>query len=180
MRYYTQAISIALVVAEQGCASALYFAMAAELDREEEVLVKVLTAAAACVVEEEKERKKREVWVKPWLLRRERSSFSTIFRELGCEDENLFRNYLRITPEIFSYLLQLVTPYIEKQNTFMRDCISAGERLQATLLFLANTTSYAALKFGTRFSQPSLSKIIPETCDAIYAALKDEYVKVSQ
>ena len=61
----------------------------------------------------------------------------------------------------------------------MRSSISPGERLEATLLFLANGSSYSALKFLTRISQPSLSAIIPETCTAIYEALKSEYLKVS-
>lgn len=60
----------------------------------------------------------------------------------------------------------------------MRSSICAGERLQATLLFLGTGASYARLEYLTRISRPSLSKIIPETCAALYTALKDEYLKI--
>ena len=60
----------------------------------------------------------------------------------------------------------------------MRESISPGARLEATLLFLANGGSYSALKFATRISQPSFTVIVPETCEAIYEALKDKYFKV--
>jgi len=61
----------------------------------------------------------------------------------------------------------------------MRQSISAGQRLEATLIFLARGCSYSHLQFLTRISQQSLSAIIPETCDAIYLCLNDEYMKVS-
>ena len=61
----------------------------------------------------------------------------------------------------------------------MRESIAAGARLEATLIWLANGGSYSALKYHTRISQQSLSIIVPETCSAIFEALKDDYMKVS-
>jgi len=60
----------------------------------------------------------------------------------------------------------------------MRAAISAEERLIATLKFLATGRSYEHLKFSTCISAPSLSFIIPETCKAIFEALKMDYMKV--
>ena len=61
----------------------------------------------------------------------------------------------------------------------MRDTISSGARLEATLLFLASGMSYERLKYTTyKNICPSLGIIIPETCEAIFAALKDEHLKV--
>ena len=37
----------------------------------------------------------------------------------------------------FEFLLEKVTPLIEKENTIMRESISAAERLSVTLRFLA-------------------------------------------
>ena len=61
----------------------------------------------------------------------------------------------------------------------MRESIAAGARLEATLIWLANGGSYSALKYDTRISEQSLSIIVPETCSAIFEALKDDYTKVS-
>lgn len=79
----------------------------------------------------------------------------------------------------FYELLNLVRPYIEKQNIVMRESISAEERLVATLRFLATGRSYEDLKFSCAISAQALGKIIPETCWAIYQVLRGEYLKVS-
>jgi hypothetical protein len=78
----------------------------------------------------------------------------------------------------FQFLLELVGPKIKKQDTVMRTAISPEERLIATLRYLATGRSYEDLKFSTCISAPSLSFIIPETCKAIFEALKMDYMKV--
>ncbi|KAF9411110.1 hypothetical protein HW555_009972 [Spodoptera exigua] len=87
-----------------------------------------------------------------------------------------FRNYLRMDSRSFDILLNLVTPYIQKQNTVLRDSISAKQRLVVTLRFLATGNSYQDLKYSSLISQPMLSIIIPETCSAIYTCL-EHYIK---
>ncbi|CAH1378426.1 unnamed protein product [Tenebrio molitor] len=89
--------------------------------------------------------------------------------------------------DAFRTILELVRPKITKQNTVMRNAISAEERLTFTLRYLATGNSYEDLKFSTAMSPQSLSAIIPETCWAIaqqvyasyiYDALKKDYLKV--
>lgn len=83
--------------------------------------------------------------------------------------------------EDFDYLLKIVGPMIKKQDSIiMRESISPEERLVATLRFLATGRSNEDLKFSTRISAPSLSRIIPETCLAIYERLRAECMKVNQ
>jgi len=60
----------------------------------------------------------------------------------------------------------------------MRDAISPHERLTATLRFLATGRTYECLKYSTIISPQSLSTIIPETCEAIYTVLHEEYLNV--
>ena len=60
----------------------------------------------------------------------------------------------------------------------MRDAIPPAVRLEATLRFLITGMPYVQLQYHTRISNQRLSKIIPEVCDAIYAVLKDDYLKV--
>lgn len=71
----------------------------------------------------------RTIWCREWLLRRETHKFSNTLTmletELQIEDERSYTNFLRMIPEIFDKLLQMVGPHITKQNTNMRDAISA-------------------------------------------------------
>lgn len=52
--------------------------------------------------------------------------------------------------------------------------------LIATLRYLATGRNYEDLKFSCAISPQFLGKIIPETCWAIYRALKEEYMTVSK
>uniref|UniRef100_A0A6P7G4V8 Uncharacterized protein LOC114337679 n=1 Tax=Diabrotica virgifera virgifera TaxID=50390 RepID=A0A6P7G4V8_DIAVI len=78
----------------------------------------------------------------------------------------------------FERLLHLVTPDIEKQNTVMRESISAKHRLIITLRFLATGNSYRSLMYEFRVSESTISKFVPEVCASIYKRLKDQYLKV--
>jgi len=122
--------------------------------------------------------KNRSKWVKNWKLNREKFSDVVLLRELRENDPDDFKNYLRMNTTDFDYLLEIVGPALQKQDTIMRNSINPEERLVATLRFLATGRSYEDLKFSTRISAPSLSNIIPETCKAIYEALRTEFMKV--
>lgn len=138
---------------------------------------------ACCLVKKKKrlDRRRsttRSMWSRKWLLKRQRFSHIRLLHELR-DDPNDWRNYLRMDIDTYSYLLELVTPHITKQDTCMRTAISPHERLTATLRFLATGRSYKDLEFTTIISKQSLSEIIPETCKAIYMVLKNEHLKVS-
>lgn len=119
------------------------------------------------------------MWTKDWLLRRrERGSYKHIFRDLAAKNKTDFQNYVRLPLDVFFSLLNKVKPLIKNEDTILHDIISAGAHLEATLLFLATGATYTSLQYSTRISKQSLSKIIPETCQAIYQVLKDDYLKV--
>lgn len=135
-----------------------------------------LCAAKKKLLEENKARKE---WCKPWLSRRPlRGSYSQIFSELELENPSDFENYTRMPITAFHDILKRIHPYIVKEDTRLRESISPGARLEATLRFLASGGSYASLQYSSRISKQSLSRIIPETCEAIYNVLKEEYLKV--
>jgi hypothetical protein len=67
---------------------------------------------------------------------------------------------------------------IVKQDTVMRNAIKLEASIAATLRFLATGRSFEDLKFVTIISLHALGKIIPETCKAIYEALKHDHLKV--
>ena len=80
---------------------------------------------------------------------------------------------------IFYELLKKVTPIIARQDTSFRQAISPGARQEATLRFLATGQSSSNMQYSKRISRHALRNIIPETCDAIYRVLQDDYIKVS-
>lgn len=135
------------------------------------------------ILEKEEERQKKKdakkrVWSKQWLLKRNIYSHMILLKELEDTCPPDFKNFVRMDVETYKYLLELVTPLIQKENTIMRDAISPNERLSATLRFLATGCSFEDLKFKTRIASSTLSKIILETCKAIIHVLKS-YISVS-
>ena len=85
-----------------------------------------------------------------------------------------------MSPEGFQHLLSMVKPLIEKKDAKFRKCISATERLALTLRFLVTGDSQQSLRFSFRIGKATVSKIISETCDAIYTVLKDNYLSPPQ
>lgn len=126
-----------------------------------------LTALSLTLTEE---KKKRRMWAKKWLIERRKFSHMTLLKELDGDD---FRTYLRMDHYCFDELLNLVRPLISKQNTHLREAVSAEERLVVTLRYLASGREYNDLKFSTAISPQLLSKIIPETCHAIFKVLRN-------
>lgn len=138
----------------------------------------LLAVAAVLAVEKNREkRKSRRKWTKDWLLKRSTLSHTNLLEELRLEPGD-WHNYLRMDEDTYRKLLKLVTPLIERHNTHLRECISPHERLTATLRFLATGRSYEDLKFSVIISPQALGRIIPETCQALYTVLKEEYMKV--
>ena len=84
--------------------------------------------------------------------------------------------FLMLTCNIVS--INLIN-YVQKEETHLRTPISPGARLEATLLYLITGIPYSRLAFQTRISEQALGKIVPETCEAIYSCLKDQYLQVS-
>ncbi|ESO83759.1 hypothetical protein LOTGIDRAFT_132951, partial [Lottia gigantea] len=90
------------------------------------------------------------------------------------------KNFLRMNRASFQELLELLDPVIRRNDTNMRECITAGERLALTLRFLAIQVrdSYQSLEYLYIVSKNTISKIIPETCRAIYDVLQTQYLRV--
>ena len=63
--------------------------------------------------------------------------YATLLRELELEEPTLYQNFLRMNIETLHFLLNLVGPRLQRQDTVMRTAISAGQRFAITLRFLA-------------------------------------------
>lgn len=130
------------------------------------------------IEQKKKQKRQRKTWVKEWRSRRPVFSHISLLKELEQSSPADYKNFLRMDPSVYKELLEKVTPYIEKQNTLMRDAISPDERLSVTLRYLATGESYESLKFQSYISTASLSNIIIETCEALIKVLKD-FISVS-
>ena len=130
-----------------------------------------LTALSLTLTEE---KKKRRMWARKWLIERRKFSHITLLKELDGDD---FCTYLKMDHYCFDELRNLVRPLISKQNTHLREAVSAEEGLVVTLRYLASGREYNDLKFSSAISPQLLSKIIPETCHAIFNVLRN-FLKV--
>uniref|UniRef100_A0A667XQW4 DDE Tnp4 domain-containing protein n=1 Tax=Myripristis murdjan TaxID=586833 RepID=A0A667XQW4_9TELE len=75
----------------------------------------------------------------------------------------------------FDELLSLVEPHIQHSNTHTQP-ISSAERLAVTLRFLATGMSFRALSASYKLGATTVGGIVKEVCQAIWTALRDEYV----
>ncbi|KAG8239271.1 hypothetical protein J437_LFUL019151 [Ladona fulva] len=82
-----------------------------------------------------------------------------------------------MSEDSFTYLVTAVTRNLQKKDTHMRDSIAVEERLSVTLRYLATGCSLRSLHFEYLIGRRTLSTIVEETCNAIWCALKDEFIK---
>ena len=84
----------------------------------------------------------------------------------------IFFKYFPVSRTKFDELLSFVSPVIVKQSTVMGNPISPSERLAVTLPYLV--TGHAQCKVAVRYrkSPSAVTRIITETCDAIWTSLK--------
>jgi hypothetical protein len=95
--------------------------------------------------------------------------------EMGDHEE--FRNKFRMSVDVFHVLLEKVRPLIEKKDTIMRPSVTAKVRLMITLRYLVTGSNFRALEDSFRVSYSTISRIVPEVCDAIWSVLSPEYMK---
>lgn len=141
----------------------------------------VIIASVALLLDEEEREKtqsKRSVWTRPWLQRRKiKGAFHTTFKELKEEDPEGFKGYVRMDVDHFDELLHLLAPFLQKQDTNMRECISPEEMCCITLRYLASGESFRSLEYQFRISKKAISYIIQEVCSAIIKVLGTDNFK---
>lgn len=125
-------------------------------------------------------RAQRRWWVKQWVSRRTNlGASSTLLREWAEENPKVYRNHLRMNEEQFAYLLEKVTPFIRKKDTWFREALSPKIKLQMTLRYLATGDNIGTLSALYRIPRSTFSRFLPEVCKAIYNSLAD-FIMVSR
>eukprot|EP00057_Strongylocentrotus_purpuratus_P031812 XP_785740.2 PREDICTED: uncharacterized protein LOC580596 [Strongylocentrotus purpuratus] len=124
----------------------------------------------------------RSCWTRPWLTEERRQQLgqytSLLDTQLRLEDPVAFRNFTRVTPEVFDEILERVAPVIQKQETNYRHPLSAGLKLAITLRHLATGDNYRSLAYGFRCGISTISEMIPEVYRAIVEGYKDEVFNI--
>ena len=72
--------------------------------------------------------------------------------------------------------MENIRPLITKQTTRLRKPIPAEQKLAITIRYLATGESFASLMYQYRVHESTISKFIPEVCQAIFETLKDQYL----
>ena len=82
-----------------------------------------------------------------------------------------------MSPDRFEHLVNLVGPFIAKQDTKLRKAITVQECLVLTLRYLATGDSQQSQSFNFCIGRATVCHIINETCDGIWNALQETYLK---
>ncbi|CAB0001486.1 unnamed protein product [Nesidiocoris tenuis] len=137
-------------------------------------------AAAAYIVIDDilrKNKKKPRWWTKNFYLTREESGGSSLLAELKFQQvSGLYKNFTRMHPSDFEFLLQKIGPKIVRQDTRFRKAICVQDRLAVTLRFLATGDSFTSLQYLFRISKQAISEIVPDVCQAIVDVLLEDYM----
>ncbi|KAF2886843.1 hypothetical protein ILUMI_19332 [Ignelater luminosus] len=80
----------------------------------------------------------------------------------------------------FNDLLNRIQERIKKQDTLLRESVSAKDRLIITLRYLATGETMKSLSYSFRVGHSTISNIIPEVCTAVYDNLKTEFLKMRE
>lgn len=112
-----------------------------------------------------------------WVFPRPRDWWENFVLRIGAEDASWSRNFRMKSQTLFE-LVDLLTPYVERRRTVLRQPISPCKRVALTVWWLANVASYreVAVRFGVGVSTVAL--IVMEVCNAIQAHLLPRTVQL--
>ncbi|XP_040193133.1 protein ALP1-like [Rana temporaria] len=121
--------------------------------------------------EEERSRRRHRYWVHPMVSHRVSTGyFHNLYSELRIYP-NKFSNFTRMSVARFDDLLERLRPRLTRMDTAMRNSISPEERLLVTLRYLATGQSYATLHHYFLLGVTTVSRVVKETCVAIWEEL---------
>ncbi|CAG0894637.1 unnamed protein product [Cyprideis torosa] len=116
-------------------------------------------------------RRKRKSWLSKLNIdRRTKGEFVILSKFLLEEDNENFHNYMRMSPETFKELLEIVAPHLERQATNFRRPISPAERMSITIRFLAHGGSLALLAMNFRIGRSTATVIVRQTLEVLWTS----------
>ena len=123
--------------------------------------------------EKNKKRRERRYWIRPSFANRATSgAYQSLALKMKEIDRQNFGGFVRMSPNRFDHLLELVKPMITKKNA-VRAPIPPDERLAITLRFLASGESQTSLSYYFKIGKATVCGIVKEACEAIWTPLQD-------
>lgn len=108
--------------------------------------------------------KKRKPFKSLFSTRKSEGFFKSLISGHLINDDEKFREFLRLNRDQFNYILSLVQEEITKKPTLrVPEPISPEEKLALTLRYLATGESFRSLAFAFRISHSYISIIVRET-----------------
>ena len=118
-------------------------------------------------------RKEKRFWVRKLHTKRlQKGEFHLLVGDLRLHDHEYFFKYSGMSPTVFEELLSFVSPITVKQSTAMHDPISPSERLAVTLWYHVTGDAQRTVTASYGISPSAVSRIITESCNAIWISLK--------
>lgn len=119
---------------------------------------------------------KRQELINRLFLRREGyGHYHCLIPQLLSNERFNLKKFLRIDEPTFAELVKMLKPSLQKFSTF-RTPLSTEEKLAVTFRYMATGETYESLQFGFLIAANTISKIIPEVCDAIINVLGPVYM----
>ncbi len=130
-----------------------------------------------------RKRKSPVVWQREFLKKRPKRSVAfNLLPELSdptaIGHATAFRQYMRLDAELFLEIVDAVGPHIERVDTNWRSAITSQERLAMTFRFLATGCNYSTLQAEYLCERSTITKIIPEVCEALVTVYEAEVLHV--
>ena len=116
---------------------------------ENKAVVCCLLATSAIMLSEKKTRKRKMCSTK-WYLESNISCDVQLLNELLETDVEDYVKYLKMNEQPLNTLLTKMSPYVQNNNTRLREAISLKRRITATLRYLATSSSFEDMKFSLR------------------------------
>ena len=115
--------------------------------------------------------RRKKMWVrKLFRERRPKGLYNVLLKDLMLFDHEYFFKAFKMSPGRFEKLLSWIAPLILKLSR-IRDVKGPSERLCVTLWYLTSGDAQLSIASSFRISPPTISRIIQETCGAIWDEL---------
>ncbi|KAL3169677.1 hypothetical protein MRX96_015511 [Rhipicephalus microplus] len=142
------------------------------------LLLLATRVAKAIVRRRQRRQREHRCWVRPvFLARRQEGLYHTAMRRMREGDQQFFFKFYRMSPALFDKLLGFVAADLTRQH-FIREPLEPGERLAITLSYLASGLDICNVALAYRVGIETARRSIHVTCRAIWARLKDHFMKV--
>lgn len=125
----------------------------------------------------DRQQRRRRQFHPYWTFPRPQQSWFEIYiNQRNFVPERFFRRHMRIGWDIFNQLLLVMRPYVQRQNTHLRQCIPADKVLAIGLYRLAHGGSYDNTALVMNVGKGTVYEAFHDVIDGL-CELRHEYIK---